>query len=153
DPSQLTFYTSTLDSDGADTDQWAPVVDIDFQNAPAPAPVGTPRVDPSAPDMQLPGDLVRDALYDCTTFDVDAAGLSADLAAGRTGGSRIGAVIETVTMMRAQPRRGGVVADVQNVVAIAPALNQLSTLRSSISANVANLLQRAGSLDASLSAT
>jgi hypothetical protein len=152
DPSQLTFYTSTLDKDGADTNAWAPVPDIDFENVPAPAPAGTPTIDPSAPDVRLPGEQVRDALYDRTTFDVDAAGLSADLAAGRTGGDRIGAVIETITMMRAQPRRGGIVTQVQQAVAVAPAISQIATLRSTISGTVSGLLQRVAALDPAMSA-
>jgi hypothetical protein len=151
DPSQLTFYTSTLDSDSSDTDAWAPVSDIDFENAPAPAPAGTPTIDPSAPDVRLPGDQVRDSLYDRTTFDVDTGGLSADLASGRTGGDRIGAVVATVTMMRAQPRRGGVVAQVQQAVAVAPAASQLATLRSTISGRVSGLLQKVAALDPTMS--
>jgi hypothetical protein len=150
DPSQLTFFTSTLPTDSADTDAWAPVATIDFENAPAPAPAGRPNIDRSAPDMRLPGEPVRDALYDRTTFDIDASGLSADLAAGRAGGDRIGAVIETVTMMRARPRRDGILDDVQKVVAIAPAFNQVTSARSKIGNGLSSLLDQARAIERKL---
>lgn len=103
DPSQLLFFTSTRQEDGDDPNIWPARNDVDFINVPRPTPVGAPTIDPSNPDGRAADDLMRDPLVDRCTFDIDSSGEAANLAMARSTADPIGAVLETVTMMRAAP--------------------------------------------------
>ncbi|WP_316197066.1 hypothetical protein [Bradyrhizobium sp. SZCCHNS3053] len=102
-PSQLVFFTSTRKQDGDDPNIWPPRPDIDFINVPHPAPVGEPDMDPTTPDGKAPDDIMRDTLLGRCTFDIDCANAATNLVTERTKAEPIGAVLETVTMMRSGP--------------------------------------------------
>lgn len=99
DPSQLVFFTTTR-KEGDDPNLWASCAGIDFVNAPPPSPVGKPLIDAADPDSPAPDDMMRDPLFDSCTFDLDTSGTAANLMDGRSAADPIGAVLETVTMMR-----------------------------------------------------
>lgn len=99
-PGELVFFTSTRKEDADDPNLWAPRPDIDFVNVPHPGPVGDPALDPNTPDGQAPDDIMRDPLLGRCTFGIDSADAAANLVTGRTNADPIGAVLETVTMMR-----------------------------------------------------
>jgi hypothetical protein len=103
DPSQLVFFTSTRKQDGDNPNLWAPRPDIDFVNVPHPAPVGEPALDPNTPDGKAPNDNMHDSLLASCTFDIDSANAATNLVTARTNANPIGAVLETVTMMRSGP--------------------------------------------------
>lgn len=103
DPSQLVFFTSTRRDEGDDPNEWIPRADIDFVNVPAPGPVGKPTIDPANPDGKHADDLMRDPLLGRCTFDLDGNDGAVNLVSGRTSTEAIGAVLETVTMMRSRP--------------------------------------------------
>jgi hypothetical protein len=102
-PSQLVFFTSTRKQDADDPNIWSPRPDIDFINVPHPAPVGEPDMDPTSPDGKAPDDIMRDPLLGRCTFDIDSANAATNLVTERTKAEPIGAVLETVTMMRSGP--------------------------------------------------
>ncbi len=107
DPSQLVFFTSVREEDGDLPDQWLPVAGVDFVNAPAPSPTGRPVIDRADPDGRQPDDRMRDPMFDRCTFDVDSGSAPANLIAARAAGEPIGAVVETVSMMRSKPTGAG----------------------------------------------
>ncbi|WP_056821695.1 hypothetical protein [Rhizobium sp. Root708] len=107
DPSQLVFFTSVREEDGDLPDQWLPVADVDFVNAPAPSPTGRPVIDRADPDGRQPDERMRDPMFDRGTFDVDSGSAPTNLIAARASGEPIGAVVETVSMMRSKPTGAG----------------------------------------------
>ena len=102
DPSQLFFFTSTRQEDKnlPNPNLWAACPGIDLVNAPRPAPSGQPIIDANEPDGKAPDDHMRESLTGRITFDLDTEDHAVNLISGRTTAEPIGAVLETVTMMR-----------------------------------------------------
>lgn len=103
DPSQVVFFTSTVKTHGDNPNLWPAHPEVDIDNTPKPAPKGEASIDPNNPDGRAPDDLMRDPLLRRCTFDIDTSGLAANLVSGRPATDPIGAVVETVTLMRATP--------------------------------------------------
>ncbi|MGC2777597.1 MAG: hypothetical protein WA418_18370, partial [Bradyrhizobium sp.] len=102
-PYQLVFFTSTRKEDGDNPNLWAPREIIDYDNLPPPGPVGAPDLDPGNPDGMAPDDMMHDPIHVGGTFDIETEGAAANLVATRTSSVPIAAVLETITVSRAQP--------------------------------------------------
>lgn len=102
-PYQLVFFTSTRKEDGDNPNLWAPRETIDYDNLPPPGPVGAPDLDPGNPDGTAADDMMHDPMHVGGTFDIETEGTAANLVATRTSGEPIAAVLETITVSRAQP--------------------------------------------------
>lgn len=98
-PERLMFFTSTRSEDGADTDRWAPIHAIDYVNAVRPQSLFSKA---EATDQQQPDDLVEDPLFAAVTIPISTAGQQVSLGEGRVGDG-LGAVLESLTFMRASP--------------------------------------------------
>jgi hypothetical protein len=110
-PENLCFYTSTLDSDGKDTDAWSPVWSIDFGDCPrlsAPSDThnfssdldGTLNNDPALGLDALP------ASYNAFTFRLGPTANGSNLTFARSD-KIIGAQIRNVSLMRGTPTGPG----------------------------------------------
>ncbi|WP_130213915.1 hypothetical protein [Bradyrhizobium genosp. SA-3] len=102
-PYQFVFFTSTRKEDGDNPNLWPAREGIDFDNAPSPAPVGTPDLDPGNPDGTAADDIMHDPMHVGGTFDIETEGAAANLVATRSSGEPIAAVLETITVSRSQP--------------------------------------------------
>lgn len=98
-PERLMFFTSTRSEDGADTDRWAPVHAIDYVNVVRPQSLFA-KAEPT--DQQQPDDLIEDPLFAAVTIPISTAGQQVSLGEGRVGDG-LGAVLESLTFMRAAP--------------------------------------------------
>jgi hypothetical protein len=102
-PERMFFFTSTRPEDGADTDAWAPVNKLDYVNVVRPVAQGAIANSTDNLDGQLPNDLVEDPIYAAVTIPIDAGGRRTNLGAGRVTQGGLGAVLDTLTFMRAAP--------------------------------------------------
>ncbi|MGJ5065225.1 hypothetical protein [Bradyrhizobium oligotrophicum] len=102
-PERMWFFTSTRPEDSADTDAWAPVHGLDYFNTVRPIPQGAIASSTDNLDGQLPDDLVEDPIYAAVTIPIDTGGRRTNLGAGRVSQGGLGAVLESLTFMRAAP--------------------------------------------------
>jgi hypothetical protein len=146
-PERLMFFTSTRSEDGADTDRWAPVHAIDYVNVVRPQSLFA-KAEPT--DQQQPDDLIEDPLFAAVTIPISTAGQQVSLGEGRVGDG-LGAVLESLTFMRAAPafapdgpqaRAFAKVADARR--SLADAQRALDTLSSRLERVVRNLITVGG---------
>jgi hypothetical protein len=110
DPSELLFYTSTLEKDGGDSDQWAAVADIDFPLIPPPSALPLPFKSRFSRSRKQPDARVADFGQSRFTITLDPPEEAVDLMHGRPSDG-IEARVSSVSLAR------GRVAQAPNVPA------------------------------------
>jgi hypothetical protein len=103
EPDRLFFFTSTRDEDGPNTDLWAPVLNVDFVNAPRPAGLGASATNSDDLDDVLADDAMEDPAFAAVTIPIDTGGRHVRLSAGRIAADGLGAELHNITLMRAAP--------------------------------------------------
>ncbi len=99
-PERIFFYTSTLDGDGEDTDEWANVPGVDYCLEPAPKPPRFPATNAGNVDANLPGAQEVIPGFDLFTQIIDTAdGPPINLGARRTE-KPIVATLRNITVTR-----------------------------------------------------
>ncbi|MDQ8700591.1 hypothetical protein [Hyphomicrobium sp. LHD-15] len=104
-PQTLVFFTSTIDADGADTDSWATVANVDYVACPLPEPPAINTHDPDNADGTLASDQRVTPGFEPVTFILDRQpGKMANLSAERDEKNAVSAILDSVTLMRRVPR-------------------------------------------------
>jgi hypothetical protein len=103
EPDRLLFFTSTRNEDGANTDLWAPVLNVDYVNAPRPAGLGSIASNSADLDQPVADDTLEDPALATVTIPIDTGGRHVRLSAGRITEDGLGAELHNVTLMRAAP--------------------------------------------------
>jgi hypothetical protein len=120
-PEHLYFFTSTRPEDDANTNEWRAVPGVDYPLQPIPIRGEDPSL--RASDASRPDAPALEAGLRRFTFDLDAGGAVADLNRQRSD-SRVGAVLENVTLARRAPR------DLVPTPALGSALDELANVTS-----------------------